>query len=89
MNEIRHFGWVFHNDLFSGFKCRNSLNLIKFRTLIIKVAKFVSVYSKKDDMGTFEFLIDAHVRLFIFEKKSHLCLLIRDCAFISFGSTKK
>ena len=34
--------------------------------------------------GTFEFRIDAHVRLFISEKKSYLCKLIRDCAFINF-----
>ena len=29
-------------------------------------------------------LINAHVRLFIFQKKSVLCLLIRHCAFINF-----
>ena len=39
-------------------------------------------------LGTFEFLIDEHVRLFIFKKKSHLGIFIRDCAFIYFDKEK-
>ena len=37
---------------------------------------------------TFEFLIDEHVRLFIFKKKSHLGIFIRGCAFIYFDKEK-
>ena len=38
--------------------------------------------------STLEFLINKNVRLFIFKKKSYLCVLIRDCAFICFDKEK-
>ena len=36
------------------------------------------------NQSAFEFLIDEHVCLSIFDKKLYLCVLIRDCAFIRF-----
>ena len=36
-------------------------------------------------ISTLTYLINAHVRLFIFRKKSGLCDLIRYCALINFG----
>ena len=62
--------------------------------LVIQFTKTIKRYNKKTEttkyykklkpLSTFEFRIDAHVRLFISEKKSYLCKLIRDCAFINF-----
>ena len=51
-------------------------------TVILKGRRFGS--NKLSYPSTLIYQINAHVRLFIFNKKSGLCGLIRYCAFINF-----
>ena len=51
---------------------------------IVSQANTLEVEENAIVVPTFESLINEHVRLFIFKKKSDLCGLIRDCAFINF-----
>ena len=75
---------VFCPDSNFSFKTRRAYCALLVRDLyneLIIILLYITIFLY---LLTLEYLIDKHVRLFNFQKKSVLCLLIRSCSFIYF-----